>query len=82
MRVLNKYIIMVVLLSFFTESRESLMTIYTCVYRPYPGGVASILNIGKHFSLSFFFFNPYVTANGLSSLADNSKYVAALSFVF
>ena len=45
------------MLSFFTESRESLMTTYTCVYRPYPGGVASILNIGKHFSLSFF-FNP------------------------
>ena len=34
MHVLNKYIIMVVLLSFFTESRESLMTIiiYMCIW--------------------------------------------------
>ena len=43
----------------------------------------SILNIGKHFVFSLSLsFHPCMTAYGLPSLADNSKYVAALSFIY
>ena len=50
-------------------------------------GWDSILNIGKHFVFSlslffFFFFHPCITAYGLPFLADNSKYVVALSFIY
>ena len=32
--------------------------------------------------VDYLFVNPCITAYGLSSLSDNSKYVVALSFIF